>query len=273
MSIWTWDMLSRELDRWGDAGHIADFWWRDDDAVRTGPKLDRLLDIARGQPIAIAVIPADAQPDLADFAAEHDALSILVHGYAHENHEPPGVKKSEFGASRERGDRRRDAEAGLTWLKRLFGTRLTPIFVPPWNRIDPGFASRLPTIGFRAWSGFGSRTRAEAAFRINTHIDPIDWHGTRGFLGESTVLRTIGETLSRRRAGLSPREPNAETADASAPDPMEPTGILTHHIEHDAALWDFLNRLSCFLNDHPAGRIVSVEEGLAERPAEGADTL
>ena len=38
-----WADLDAELDRWKAAGRAATLWWRDDDATRPTPALDRLL--------------------------------------------------------------------------------------------------------------------------------------------------------------------------------------------------------------------------------------
>jgi len=64
---------------------------------------------------------------------------------------------------------------------------------------------------------------------VNTHVDIIDWRGTRAFVGEAAAL---GALLSHLSAKLR------NQADAG-----EPTGVLTHHAVHDAASWSFIERL------------------------------
>ena len=49
-----WPDLAVELDRWEEAGRIARLWWRDDDAVASTPRLDRLLQIAGGGAVYLA---------------------------------------------------------------------------------------------------------------------------------------------------------------------------------------------------------------------------
>ena len=56
-----WPDLMAEFDRWEEAGKVATLWWRDDDAVAPTARLGRLLSIASGVPISLAVIPADAR--------------------------------------------------------------------------------------------------------------------------------------------------------------------------------------------------------------------
>ena len=54
----TWTELDDELNRWAEAGIVADFWWRDDDAEAPGPELDRLLALAgaHGGPMHLSLI-------------------------------------------------------------------------------------------------------------------------------------------------------------------------------------------------------------------------
>ena len=41
-----WDWLARELDRWGESGQSASFWWRDDDATEPSAELERFTRFA-----------------------------------------------------------------------------------------------------------------------------------------------------------------------------------------------------------------------------------
>ena len=125
-----WPDLAAELDRWGEDGRVATLWWRDDDAVTATPQLDNLLRLAGEVPVALAVIPALARPELAIAAHGAPAVSLLQHGWSHAT----GIygKKSEYpqgGRTGRRGGNRRRAGS----LKALFG-RALPVLVPPWNR-------------------------------------------------------------------------------------------------------------------------------------------
>ena len=62
----------------------------------------------------------------------------------------------------------------------------------------------------------------------NVHVDPINWRERR-FAGEGKALSGIIGELKARRDG--------------ATDADEPVGLLTHHLDHDAGLWKFLERL------------------------------
>ena len=244
MSAAAWDALRAELDAWGAAGRTAAFWWRDDDATRPTPALDRLVDLAGGAgvPPALAVIPAQTNPALAAWMAEIAGPVVLQHGYAHANHAGPDAKKIELGADRSRDEILTELREGRVRLGLLFESRLE-VLVPPWNRIDPGLIAALPAAGFAGLSGFGPRAGALAApgiVQVNCHCDPIDWRGGRGFVGAAAAIGALGAHLAARREGR---------ADAD-----EPTGLLTHHLVMDEECWDFLATLTELLGAHPAAR-------------------
>ena len=234
-----WRPLTDELSRWSDAGLTLPIWWRDDDASRATPELARLSALSRrvGLPVHLAVVPARAQADLAGI---DDNLIPLIHGWAHLNHAPESARKAEFGAHRPLAAMLTDCRAGLDRLRDLFGARLCPVFVPPWNRIAPDLIARLPGLGFTALSTFTPRDRAFAApglARINTHLDPVDWRGTRGLADPALLIARITAQLADRRAGIA--------------DNAEPYGLLTHHLIHDDAIWGFTGDLLGRLSDGP----------------------
>ena len=225
----SWRELDAELGRWRDAGRMADFWWRDDDAAKPSAPLTRLLELSdtSGVPLGLAVVPLEAVPEI--FGGLRAA--VLMHGTDHRNRAAAGEKKTEFPAA-ESGD---EAIARLCVARERLAAqakRFVPALAPPWNRFKQPLAARLPEAGLYGLSGYGPRDKAEAApgvRRVNTHIDIIDWRGTRGFVGEEAALRLAVKHLASRRNG---------DVDAS-----EPTGWLTHHALHDKAAWQFLERL------------------------------
>ncbi len=249
-----WSDLDRELDLWHATDRQATIWWRDDDAVRPGPALDRLLGLAarHGAPLALAVIPAAAEPALARKLAEAQAgapqVAVLQHGYAHRNHEPTERKKCELGAARPIAAVLEELAGGRDRLGALFGAQALPVLVPPWNRIAADLLPALPALGFRGLSTYTPRDAAQPVpelLQVNCHLDPIRWKPQRGFLGEAAALDLLCDHLAARRAGR---------ADAS-----EPSGILTHHAVHDEALWHFLDRLLAALSAHPAVRLLTAD--------------
>jgi hypothetical protein len=258
----SWDGFERELDAWGAAGRTATLWWRDDDATRPTPELDRLLDIAgeHGTPLALAVIPAPAVPELAQRLAGGTA-SVLQHGFAHRCHAGPGEKKTELGAQRPAATVLAELAEGRARLARLFaGTAVPvlPVLVPPWNRIAGSIVGGLPATGFTGLSTYNARTARLAApglLQVNTHADIVDWHGSRGFVGEAAALGLVAGHLAARRLG---------TADED-----EPTGLITHHLVHDAACWAFCDRLAEAVATHPAARWLAAPDIFNMRPTGG----
>lgn len=231
-----WAELEAELNAWLVAGRRATFWWRDDDATQPGPRLERLLAIAGTRPISLAVIPVTASAELAGFLRDRQTVSVLQHGYAHANHAPPDAKKAEFGADRPLATMCAEVVAGRDHMARLFGTRFLPVFVPPWNRCATDLADELPRLGLAGLSTYGPRERGRPVRTANCHADIIDWRGDRGFLGEEPVIAALVAHLVARRLGTA--------------DPNEPTGMLTHHRDHDASCWRFVEALALFLDDH-----------------------
>ena len=244
-----WDELQRELDRWQAVGLRASLWWRDDDAIEPTAALDRLLDLTADRDIAIclAVVPAAAGAPLAARLAGAGAVDVAQHGYAHRNHAPATAKKSEFGDDRPIADRLGELAAGRRRLARLFGRRLLPVLVPPWNRIDPALIAGLGEVGLAGLSTSGARRQASPAAGItqaNIHCDPIDWHQGRGFVGTDRALHRLIAHLRARREG-------------GATDPTEPTGLLTHHLVMDVDAWRFVRRLARQTTAHLGARWLS----------------
>lgn len=240
-----WAAFIAELDAWRDAGRVAAFWWRDDDATDDTTALTRLLDIAGDTPLSLASIPRDATTALANVVAARPNISVLQHGYAHANHAPDDEKKAEFGPHRSLDAMQRDLTTGFKRLRRLFGPRFRPMFVPPWNRMADTLAPLLPRIGFQSFSTYGTTLQTRSPnipTQINTHADIIDWRSGRKFLGDAAALDLTIQHLSFcRQRGL--HYTNSSHG---------PTGLLTHHAAHDDACWTFIENLVRVITDHPA---------------------
>ena len=239
-----WQGLFDEIAVWRDAGRTVDFWWRDDDAGRPAPALARLIALAASADVglALAMVPDEAQREaLADAPA---LLAVIQHGVDHRNRAEPGGKKTEFPASEETGLALARLRAGHARLQQVAGKRLLPVLVPPWNRISaPGLLAALAGAGYRGLSRFdprSSRTAAPGLQQVNTHVDIIDWRGSRGFAGEELVLGQAVRHLRARREGRA--------------DPDECTGWLTHHAVHDEAAWTFMAGLLARTQGRPGVR-------------------
>ena len=98
-----------------------------------------------------------------------------------------------------------------------FGAAFLAVLVPPWNRVEPALIARLAGFGFCGLSTFGRRPNDAAAGlpQVNTHLDPVDWRGSRLFIGEAAALERLCGAL----------------------DPEEPIGILSHHLVMDEDGW------------------------------------
>ena len=242
-----WNDLTAELDQWRAAGRDATLWWRDDDATAPSDALDRLLALQRkhAAPLMIAVIPARAEPALAERLNGLTGISVVQHGWAHANHAPVGASKAELGPDRPASLVLGELARGQIVLDRLFGDWLR-LLVPPHNRIARGLAPHLPEAGYVGLSTYNPRRGAIPGLtQVNTHADIMNWV-TRAFGGEDAALTLAINHLRARRTG---------SADAE-----EPTGLLTHHLAHDAAAWAFTDRFLVTVAAHPAARLVDIRE-------------
>ncbi len=244
-----WRALAEELDAWRGQGRRASLWWRDDDAGRSDPALQRLLSFAgsAGVPLGLAVVPAWLSAETAEvLRAAPQAVAVLQHGFAHTSYErqiQPGERKvrpAECGWARAAQEVLAEVAEGAAALRAHLASRFLPVFVPPWNRIAPAVIAGLPRIGHRGLSAFGPRAAAEPSpglLQVNCHADPILWREGKRFAGAAP-------TLDRLRAHLAARREHQV-------DPAEPTGLLTHHRDMDPAGWSFLEELLNRLRAHP----------------------
>lgn len=202
-------------------------WWRDDDAVAPTKALDRLqeMSLRLSLPVHLAVVPKHASRDLAAYLTNSDALIPVTHGWAHKNNAGPDQKKSEYGTAR--AGAVDEITAAYSRMNRLFSARHLSVFVPPWNRLHDGHCATLVDVGYKAVSTFAPRENRYATkglLQINTHIDPIEWRGSRDLVAPETLISQVAHVLEARRRG---------DADAS-----EPLGYLTHHLVHTEKVWE-----------------------------------
>ena len=254
-----WKQLETELDAWAESGREALIWWRDDDAVAATPALTRLLDLAAATtaPLALAVIPARAQPSLAAALRNHPAeTAVLQHGYAHDNHAGAAAKKCELVSPAARPGVIEELRRGREILSSLVAPRCRPVLVPPWNRLADDLVARLPGLGFTGLSTYAARPAAApqpGLHQVNCHVDILQWRPERRFLGTAAALDLLVGHLAAKRRGTA--------------DPDEPSGLLSHHLVHDTAAWEFLDRLLRHLVRHPAARLLPATEVFAGSPA------
>jgi len=232
-----WAPLEQALDTAAAKGAAIRFWWRDDDSGHDVPALERLLDLAgyHGAPIALAVVPAWLTAAAhARIAASREAV-VIQHGFDHDDHAPPGAKSLELGG-RDLEEIDLELTRGREILIDAFGCRFLAVLAPPWNRIDPLLLADLPDRGYSGVSMFGPRADRYASpglVQINTHLDPVDWRGSRLFIGEGEALAAL--------AGVIQLD--------------EPIGVLSHHLVMDEPGWAFLDQLLKLLCHHPGAQL------------------
>jgi hypothetical protein len=224
-----WQPVRDELDNWRKAGLDAALWLRDDDATEPTPQLERLIaltgefDIA----LALAVVPARTGPALSQRLERVLHVHPLVHGWAHANHAPPDEKKQELGDHRPRATVLGDVDRGLRRLADLYGERLVPILVPPWNRIAVPFLDDLPDLGFKGLSSFGHRLASRPGLKIvNTHVDIVDSHAGNVCRDHGLLAASLARELELARVHGG-----------------WPVGILSHHLVSDDDAFRFLRDL------------------------------
>jgi hypothetical protein len=221
-----WRPVVEALESWHAADLRAPLWLRDDDSVEPTPALERLIDLTAEHdiPLALAVVPANAGKALAHALRAAGHVTPIVHGWAHRNYAPKGEKKQEFGLHRPIEAMRQDLSLALSKVRELFPFQLAPMFVPPWNRIAPELIPILRELDYTALSTFGA-TSAEnrASPEINTHVDIIDFRGTRRCREHGVLAQEIAVALSY-----------------SFQHGRCAVGILSHHLVHDEAAFEFL---------------------------------
>jgi hypothetical protein len=225
-----WSLLTKELSLWSKAGLTPRLWLRDDDAIAPSAALDRLLVLCDRYeaPLVLAVIPEPSGEELARHLRDNTLVSVAVHGWRHANYAPASEKKQELGRHRPASQVVAELTRGMSKLSALHGTKLLPLLVPPWNRIDTSLVSSMPGVGFHAISAFADKLvefQSEELAVINTHLDIIDWSTRRGADHAALAAEFVGELRKSREGG------------------GYPVGILAHHIVHDESAWDFLDQL------------------------------
>src|SRR3954468_24232744 len=184
----SWAPLGEEISRWRDAGRKVEFWWRDDDATAPTAAVRKLLQLSKETrvPLALAVVPLGAQAQLFDdFEAQ-----ALMHGTDHRNRAASGAKKTEFPEGEPDDAVLERLARARTYLEALAGAAFVPVLAPPWNRFRRELLPALAASGWRGFSAYGPRdaVRPAGITQVNTHVDIIDWRGTRAFCGEEAAL-------------------------------------------------------------------------------------
>jgi len=241
-------ILGPELAQWRAKGHAPIVWWRDDDARRPSPALDRLLALASrcGAPITVAAVPDGDIQALAEACRSIAGVELAIHGFRHENRAPAGRPSGEVNDHDRLADVTQDVGSALDVFRRA-GVRAS-LFVPPWNNAHPTLKAALAMQGL-ALSGYGAFRDAENPSRLDAHLDVMRWKPRPRFRGAARfLLRTRRQLIARRLKALWD----------------EPVGLLTHHLDHDEAAWRFLEALLPVVK--PVGRLTIAGRGRLDSP-------
>ncbi len=235
-------VLGPELARWKACGRTPVFWWRDDDARRLTPALDRLLalSVRLGAPITLAAVPDGDIAALAKACRSIPGAELAVHGFRHENRAPPGWPSGEVNDL----DRLADVTSDLNGALDVFRCAgLKPrLFVPPWNNAHPTLKKALRLQNLEL-SGYGQMRDEADPTRLDAHLDVLRWKPEPRFRGAVRFLLRTRKLLAERRVkGLWD----------------EPLGVLTHHLDHDEPAWRFLEAF--LATARPIGRATIAEQ-------------
>lgn len=217
-------LIGPELARWKASGRAPVFWWRDDDARRPTPALDRLLALSvRFQaPITLAAVPDGDIAALARACRAIPGAELAIHGFRHENRAPPGWPSGEVNDLDRLADVLSDLDVAIGVFRRA---GVTPrLFVPPWNNAHSILKQALGLRGV-GLSGYGDLRGEAEPDRLDAHLDIMRWKPEPRFKGAVRFLIRTRRLLAERRVKAMWDEP---------------LGLLTHHLDHDEAGWRFL---------------------------------
>lgn len=248
-------IIGPELARWKARGHAPVVWWRDDDARRPTPALERLLALSNRceAPITLAAVPDGDIQALAEACRAAGEVELAIHGFRHENRAPPGRPSGEINDLDRLADVVLELGTALDVFRRA-GTRAR-LFVPPWNNIHPTLKTALSLHDLEL-SGYGDPRDADEPTRLDAHVDVLRWKPEPRFRGAARFLSRTRRLLAERRVKALWDEP---------------LGLLTHHLDHDEAAWRFLEAFLPVMR--PVSRRSIVGEPVAKAGRDRPSTL
>jgi hypothetical protein len=207
-------------------------WWRDDDAGYRSERLDGLLQLVRRtrRPVALAVIPARLEPEVAAAILACDDAVVLQHGWDHADHAPDARKQVELGGTLGADACRDRLARGKAVMEQAFGERFLPVQVPPWNRIERPCLPIVDELGFVAVSTFADDSSATdfGLAQVNTHVDLINWQAGRRMKPLADLLAEVDQLLGDPALGT--------------------LGVMSHHLDMTPADLDVLEQLFHYLD-------------------------
>lgn len=215
--------VDTELARWRQLGIRPMLWWRDDDARQPAPELDRLIGLAAGRPLALAVVPDVDLSPLATRLQNEPQVTVGQHGVDHVNRRPAGQVKCEYAEAPSVEALVQSLQAGRESMR---AAGIEPAFyTPPWNAVHAGLPRALRRAGYPLLSAGANRVLYTDLPYMSAEIDVLAWKDAPRFKGALRIMSALGQALEDRR----------RTAEFD-----RPIGLLTHHLDHDEATWRFL---------------------------------
>lgn len=248
------DALTRTCDALDDlaagSGGLTVFF-RADDIAAPGKNFTTMAQsfVRHGQACCMAVVPAwmtEGRWRSLSCVCEHSRLFCWgMHGWRHVNYEPEGKKKREFGGARPAKEKAADLKKGRDKLAGILGRDFTPVFTPPWNRVDADSLETLAELGFTGVS----RTIGASPDLSPLPDFPIcpDLHTRKEADPGAAVTALVEEIRKAARTG-------------------GPVGFMLHHQRMNESALDFLDGLLEFVAGHSDIRTVHFGD-LATRTA------
>ncbi len=229
--------LIDELSLWEKAGKRPRLFLRDDDAVENTPALQILFQFCQRfkAPVLLASIPRPAKESLGAAVRDFPLATGAVHGFAHVSHSGKGEKPCELGSNRALTTVLSQLREGRAKLEDLFDGRISGLLVPPWNRIHDGVASYVHETGFTGISAHGWLVQKppHSLAVVNAHIDIVHWSGGQRGRKWQWVAGELAKAFHEARLRG-----------------FRATGILAHHLAHDAQAWTVLDEIGKFAADN-----------------------
>ncbi len=208
----------------------AHIHFRADDVAVPGGNIQRLLELflELEHPLMLAAVPAwlraDRWHELQRMSRGSALFTWGQHGWRHANHEPCG-KKCEFGPARLPKHKHLDLLKGRDRLAAIMGKDFTPIFTPPWNRMDQDSLELLPKLGFRGVSA-------------DTKLRPRS-----AYVRDSMAFLPVHVDLHTRQENTPQEALRGILQDFSNALPLGECGVMLHHQRMNPAAFLFLQRL------------------------------
>lgn len=130
-----------------------------DDVGRSDPQNRIIHDFClAGLRVTCAVVPRWLESGCIEYLLQiaeefPGQIEVHQHGYAHANYSS-SERKYEFGGARSADEQMEDIQAGRDILVTAFGSLLSPVFTPPYGRLNMVTLKCLKVLGFSCISTF-----------------------------------------------------------------------------------------------------------------------